>query len=402
MQRLRKHFLKHFLSFLPDKRSLLLAISRKRTTLLCTSFIFGFMTSGFRRIIIWGLPAFLMAFISIPSLKIIQLTDNNFDDKHPVISGDNIIWQQADGKIISYDMLRDYSKEIGQLKGTSLLSIDGGTLCWYQKESQGDFIYFSSTDNSGLYRLNAGGEITLNPQIKNRKLAWCVRTDADYILCLFNLNSHKTTRIHLAQTIKPLFCLGSRFLAFSAIENSRQAVRTLDVRTGKLKTISNPDFENGRPFCHGMRVAWQAFDGHDDEIFCYDDYTGYTYRITENEIDDYAPRLSDHSLCWLRAKEDDSGIELMDFSSMETTTLMASLASNRHPAMDNDYVVWVNGSGNTCRLSMYDIQAQSYQQIGQYNFSHAKPYLSNHTIVWQGSDGNDDEIFICRLDSLSN
>jgi len=360
------------------------------------------MLTRIRHIIYWGLPAVFLAFLSIPSLQVTQLTDNSIDDEGPVISGDKIIWQQSDGKIISYDILRNYTNELGQMPESVRLSVDAGRVVWMQKDGSADHIYLSSTDNAGVFRINAGGDIVIRPQIKNNMLAWCVGDKSAYMLCLMNLENRKTTRLHLVQSLRPVFCLGSRFLAFSAVENDKQVVRTLDVRTGSLKTISNPGFESGRPFCRDMRVAWQAFDGHDDEIFCYDDYTGYTYRITDNTTDDYMPRLSNNTLCWFEEKENGTGIAVLDFESMDIQSLKANIVGDKHLALSDEFVVWVNGSGTMSRLSIYDIAAKSYRQIANYDFENARPYLSKHLLVWQGSDGSDDEIFICRIDGSSD
>jgi len=360
------------------------------------------MLIHFIHFLFWSLATLPTAFLPTLSPHVAQLTDNLFNDERPLISNNNIFWQQADGVIICYDINRAYAHELIQIPESSYFSIDAETMIWQQRENNQDFIYFASTENAGLYRIAAGGNLIQNPQIKRQMLAWCVNHDAGYILCLLNLKNHKIRRIHLNQPDKPAICLGSRFLAYSAIDEDQHQVKIMDIRNGSIKTISNPGFLNGKPFCQGMRVSWEAYDGHDYEIFCYDDYTGFTYRVTDNEFDDLNPRLSNNMLCWMQTNEHENNIALMQFDNMTTSILKPNKLKGKYFTMDDDFVVWVNESGNNKRLQIYDITAQSYHQLAHYDCSNAQPYLLNHLIVWQGFDGTDDEIFCCRLDTISN
>ncbi len=360
------------------------------------------MLIHFIQIVFWNLATLPMAFLPTLTPHVTQLTDNLFNDERPVIANHTIFWQQADGVIISYDINRAYAHEFIQIPASSYFAIDAETMVWQQKENKQDFIYFASTENAGLYRIAAGGDLVQNPQIKRQRLTWCVSHNDEYILCLLNLKNQKIRRIHLNQSDQPATCLGSRFLAYSAIDQGQHQIKIMDIRNGNIKTISNPGFRNGKPFCQGMRVSWEAYDGHDYEIFCYDDYTGCTYRVTDNEFDDLNPRLSHDMLSWMQVNKHENNIALMELENMTLKFLKVNKLQGKYFTMDDDFVVWVNESGNNKRLQIYDITAQSYRQLANYDCSNAHPYLLNHLIVWQGFDGTDDEIFCCRLETTSD
>lgn len=107
--------------------------------------------------------------------------------------------------------------------------------------------------------------------------------------------------------------------------------------------VQNPDL-------HGTQLVFQAWDGHDYEIYLHDFETGETTAITQNNFDDMSPVVWDGIVAWVA-----------------------------YPTVNAEIFMWENGT---------------ISKISTGSTDNAAPSIWNGHIVWQGVDDDGDlEIF---------
>jgi hypothetical protein len=138
-------------------------------------------------------------------------------------------------------------------------------------------------------------------------------------------------------------------------------------------------------------VAWQAFDGHDYEIFFY--RQGTISQITDNDTDDVTPYLNDlDQIAWTYHDGQDQEIRLWSAGSIVQITNNSE--SDNNPCLNNQgHLVWNHGYGNSAEIYFYDGLTSS--PISANEWAEGPPCLNdNDQVVWSaGADLAHHEIY---------
>ena len=148
-----------------------------------------------------------------------------------------------------------------------------------------------------------------------------------------------------------------------------------------LQSLSDGDID-------GNNIVWSELisgDG-DFEIFLYNG--SETIQLTDNDVNDFFPKISGDNIVWQSQINEDSEIFLYDGSEAEIIQITDNAIRDTNPAISGSNVVWsqsgeivlYNGS-ETIQLTDNDVRDTS-------------PAISGNNVVWKSEIDTDGEIFL--------
>ena len=164
----------------------------------------------------------------------------------------------------------------------------------------------------------------------------------------------------------------------------------------------------------GDYVVWETHSGLDGDIFLNDDTTGAVQRLTNNDTEDYSPRIDVTgdwlSVAWVGhdgnfggGTGDDSQIFLYRENLLtgfsDTLQLTHDLYLVDDPQVSASHVTWWGETATDQEIYVYDIAAGTTTNVSAMVYDHAglddfAPQISGDRVVWHGNDGKDDEIYL--------
>lgn len=177
----------------------------------------------------------------------IRLTDNDFDDRDPSISGSNIAWE-GDGEIFFYD-----GTAVRQLTNNNVLDrhprISGNRVVW---ERNGEIFLF---DGSTSRRLTNNSYPDKDPQISGQNVVW--EGDGE----IYFYDGSRTTRL----TNNSFVDSRPRISGSNVVWQGDGEIYSFN-GTDVIRITTNSVIDRN-PEISGDLIVWQGFDGNDDEIF---------------------------------------------------------------------------------------------------------------------------------------
>ena len=235
------------------------------------------------------------------------LTNNDYHDRNPQISGNKVVWQSDElgsnnTQIMLYDP--DAMPQLQTLANPGYINeypqISGENVVWQTMDLDMFFLRIFYYDGSNIHQLTDNFS-DYGPQISGSNVAWqgYGTSSTEIFYCEAPLGSIKqltddTVEDELPQISGSTVVWRSRIDGTSDYDvymcDASEAVPT------PVKLIGGLD--NDYPQVSGSNVAWQGFDGSDNEIFFYDGATGETTQLTNNAVDDSFPQISGNSVVW--------------------------------------------------------------------------------------------------------
>lgn len=208
---------------------------------------------------------------------ITQLTDNDYEDIIPTISGTNVAWMQSDGE--DYEICTNFA---GQLTNNDtndeFPSISGTNVVWHAYDGH-DYEIYS----------NFAGQLTDNsitdwfPDVSGTNVVW------EYIEgYVFRINSNFAGQVSGDWGLQPAISGTNVVWEGYDTEEYSEIFSNFD---GK---ISNIAADNLQPDISGTNVVWRFRDGSDWEI-----YSNFAGRLTDNNYGDGCPVISGTNVAWI-------------------------------------------------------------------------------------------------------
>ena len=181
-----------------------------------------------------------------------QVTDNAYNDRYPVISGSDVVWQgwadNQDPEIFLYDGIAttrltdnaDYEDEH---------DVYDSKVVWWDDDR---IMMYDGTDVVVL-----ADEGAYSARINGSYVVWDAYDGADYEIYLHNLDANETIQ------------------------------------------LTDNTYDEWSPNISGSYVVWYGHDGGSSEIYLYDIEADLTTQITVNSYDDRDPYVSDSHVAWL-------------------------------------------------------------------------------------------------------
>lgn len=149
-------------------------------------------------------------------------------------------------------------------------------------------------------------------------------------------------------------------------------------RNGETRqlTHSTPTFHVSQPSISDSRVAWVGQEqGTDSEIYLFDGAN--TSQISDNNVNDGFPDVSDSLLVWARISDPDA--DLMLYDGIQTAQIWPK--GNGDVALLHDRVAWSTGPGGVNDIYLY--QNGNIERIIETPAYDVRPSLSQTWLAWQ-------------------
>ena len=156
--------------------------------------------------------------------------------------------------------------------------------------------------------------------------------------------------------------------------------------------LSPPQIANGK-------VVWTAYEVTDSigpgEIYLYDIASGITERLTDNDLDDSSPRISDESIVWVHT--DEAGNETLmihDLSTGNTSAAPDDFVWEEGPQNDGDLTVFARHDGNDTEIVIQSTSLKTDEQLTDNAVEDTYPSISANNIAWVRGEAGGSEILL--------
>lgn len=340
--------------------------------------------------------------------SVTQISNNEIDDELEIVADAGTVWQSVNGDISTlffYDRLQkrtiqlatDNITDITDSISNRVQSVSDVGVVWSRGRflDLGQLFFYNSATNQTIQLTDEGTFET----VTQARIFW-------------------QTGSFLEETEQLLFydVARARTVAISGIGSNRfESISDATVvwKDGTLfgenqlflyrfATETNTALTDlGR---HGIvraektRIVWQRSDGNDNELFLYDQSTGLTTPITNNDLSDSVEGWLDNGLVWSSFSFPDRKEQLFfyDFST-QLSRPFTEPGINDFQTTSDANIFWSSFDGVDTELFVYNSKTAAKLQLtenGTYNklgslFNSA----ANANAVWEAFDGRDNEIF---------
>ncbi len=141
------------------------------------------------------------------------------------------------------------------------------------------------------------------------------------------------------------------------------------------------------PRVSGSNVAWQQYDGHDWEIYLYDGST--IKRLTDNDVDDTVPDVSNGHVAWYRGEYDDASL-LYD-----GTTIMSGIGNNTDMKLEPGGLIWSTVIAPEIVSHVYLFDGTATKKLSvDGTYANHNPDMSGNKVVWSSFKNGDNSAYL--------
>ncbi|MHC4180483.1 MAG: PEP-CTERM sorting domain-containing protein [Planctomycetota bacterium] len=308
--------------------------------------------------------------------QVTQLTDNDYSDHPPDVSGSNVVWHAQYGdddlEILLYDGTTTVQLTNDDWRHGSPV-ISGANVAWVRASGIGsgmvnELMFYDGTSTTML-------ESTVG-------IIGTVHWSGPFVVYWRTREGYGTDR-HI---VGPFPGIPGSAGVYTDFDGTEGDIFLYD-GTSTTKLTDN-DYDEFSPQISGSNVVWTGRpDGQDWEIFVYDG-TSIT-QLTHNDHNDFFPDISGSNVVWYGGDGNDYEVFLHDGTGIKQLTDNAYEDSS--PQISGSNVVWQRYDGNDSEIFLYD--GTNTIQLTDNDYDDYVPKVSGSNVVWRGFDGNDYEIF---------
>ena len=285
-----------------------------------------------KRLLLTAIILFQICYVNpVPAIefKIVQLTNNDVDDRHPHIHKNNIVWV-SDG-----DVVLSNGSSTNKITNTEVderhPKVYNSTVAW---ETPGEIFYWDGTQTIKM----ASNAIDLS--FHNGQMAWAANGE------IYFWDGNYTTRVTYTTTYEHGPSVYENTLAWMSRESGAPEIYYWN--GDSTIQVSNPEitYNNFHASLYNGTIAWEGMD-REGGIFNHDisfwDGVNIT-QITNNNIDDDRPVLYNEHITW--GQFIGSDVEIMFGDGFEVIQITDNNADDALPSMYEDKIVWMGYDGN--------------------------------------------------------
>ncbi len=137
---------------------------------------------------------------------------------------------------------------------------------------------------------------------------------------------------------------------------------------------------------------WKGSDGNDYEIFIYDIATGTTSQLSDNEVDDWSPRVSGGLVAW------ESGVSNLFVATRDLANLVPLVSLSPSASLNEGEVLGTSGSFTDADSSSWTatvdygdgsgVQALALASDKNFSLSHLYPQDGNYIVTVSVTDND--------------
>ncbi|MCK4627067.1 MAG: PEP-CTERM sorting domain-containing protein [Phycisphaerae bacterium] len=346
---------------------------------------------------------------TVGNWRVTQLTDNDYNDQCPQISGANVTWSTfqlgVGSDIFHYDGSTQVTTQVTDngAAGNAQPRISGSNVVWRAYDAGSNLqIFLYNAVTQATTQITDNNDHDTSPEISGSNIVWEGRDGSDWDIFLYRGSTQITTQLTYNGHSDDSARISGETVVWRGCDDggARQIWFYNGTTNVQLTTGSgNPDqpqIAGGYPVA-GFSTVWYAHDGNDWEIYEYDGAT--TTQLTDNTGWDGLPNTSGTNVVWVAPVGTWPTIEdEVFFFDGSTTTILPNPEGmtmiSTLPEISGSTVVWMpSGDGGTdCEIVVYDGLVTTQLTDNTWNEEHAR--VSGTNVVWQGYDGNDNEIFM--------
>jgi hypothetical protein len=326
-----------------------------------------------------------------------QITNNDYDDDRPDISGNKIVW---DGDVQGNGNFAD--REIFFYDGTNITRITNNSYHdWNPEISESNVAwsgYIPSLSLNGIYFYDGentsliGVDAQPYPQISGDNVTWSAYVSGDISqghLEIFFFDGSSTTQLTYTSYDEEYPRISGNNIVWHRRESLPQDTEIFLYDGFSIQQITDNSFNEQMPDVSGNNVTWEGKVGDSYETFFYDGTT--ITQITNDPPHTDNPKISGNNIVW-RASDIE---EIFFYDGSTVTRLTNDDYWVENPQISGSNVVWNGYDGNDSEIFLYDgitVTQLTNNEYNDYNQS-----ISGNNVTWQGFDGNDYEIFFATL-----
>lgn len=147
----------------------------------------------------------------------------------------------------------------------------------------------------------------------------------------------------------------------------------------RLTQITTNYFYVQNPCIHGNQLVFQAWDGHDYEIYLHDFGTGETTAVTQNNFDDMSPVVWDGVVAWVAYPTVNAEIFLSENGVI--SKISTGSTENAAPAIWDGHVVW-QGVDDDGDLEIFYYHNRRTIKLTSNTWDDLAPQVADGIIAW--------------------
>jgi beta propeller repeat protein len=240
-----------------------------------------------------------------------QVTNNSYEDSYPRIKGDYVVWQgrnNGDWEIFLYNIATGVTTQITDNDYNDLSpQTDGSYIVWQGfKDHEWDIFLWDGSEAQAISGRNAQDA---SPQIANGFIVWTSEPFGDDFVGpseVILYDAVTQIRTVLSANVDPGNTLSDggpkindeMVIWVQTDDRDNTAMYMYDF--GNATITQNPEYVWGdSPQEDGNLNVLSRHDGHDREIFVYNDNSRVYHQVTDNGLQDRYPSISGSNMTWM-------------------------------------------------------------------------------------------------------
>jgi beta propeller repeat protein len=241
-------------------------------------------------------------------------------------------------------------------------------------EVYGDYVvyeYESTPENKDIYLYNQSNETTI--EIANSESnEYNAHLFGDYVIYesessagntdiyRYDITNGETTEIATTangETNAQVWGNGHVVYEYQS-GNNNSDIRYYDNITGQTVTLADSIYNETHGDIAGQYIAWQGWDGNDWEVYRYDIASQTTERLTDNDVNDYAPEVSADGYVVYQHDVSENNSDIYLYTDTGTLTLGQSQYNETNYEIYGSQVTWQAWDGNDWEVYAAEISQE--------------------------------------------
>ncbi|GAB4550750.1 MAG: hypothetical protein Tsb0014_45230 [Pleurocapsa sp.] len=227
----------------------------------------------------------------------------------------------------------------------------------YQEKSKGDYykdtsperdIYLYDIENDETTKIATGEGDEYNHHIVGEYVVYEKESGENSDIYLYDIAEEKTTEIATGdknETNAQVWGNGNVVYEYEVGKDNKD-IRYYDNLTGKTIVLADSKGNEINPDISGNYITWQGWDGNDYEIYRYDIADESVKKLTDNKVDDYAPKVSTEGYVVYQQDWSEDNTDVYLYTDAKTIALGNSDYNEAKPEIYGDKVTWQAWDGN--------------------------------------------------------
>ncbi len=262
--------------------------------------------------------------------------------QNPVIDGSKMVWRNCCGSLYAYDLLtRQNALITTTAKPGFPASIGGDKVVWTDTRSSGGDVYMYDLATKQETRITANGLVQAEPQIHGEKIVWADTRNNNFDIYMYDLTAKQETQItsDSAKQYNPRI-YGNKII-WQDNANGVEDIHVYDLTTKKETQVTT----GGSNFrMYGDRIVWYEYLNSNYDIYMYDAAAKQKLRVTTDASQQYWPAIYANKIAWIKREQKDHYGSINNDIYMSELTFSPRLVSVSPSAVYANGVVTIDGS----------------------------------------------------------